>query len=343
MNGNDERSCTKTYLVADKYTKRAVIVDPVKEHINRYLGVLSYYGCTLDAAIDTHTHADHITCLRELKALTGSKSVMSQYTPNPYIDHYVHDGDVFRIGGVDITLMHTPGHTRDHLALYDGEHVMTGDVLLIGGTGRTDFAGGNASDSYRSITEKLFALPDETVVLPGHDYRGNTKSTIGEEKASNPRLAGKTEAEYVHIMDNLGLPLPEKIMEAIQVNAAAFDDDKGDLPLYSHLAAVRQVTPQQLFDATKGEGWTDRLAVLDVREPAELEGPLGALPGAVNIPVQSIVSRIAELDPFRCTPVVVVCRAGIRSTSAAAILTGLGFGNVKNLTGGMVAYREAGF
>lgn len=324
-------------------SKKAVIVDPVKAHINRYLAVLSYYGCSLDAAIDTHTHADHISCLRELKHLTGSKSVMSQYTPSPYVDCYATDGDVVRIGGTDIKLLHTPGHTPDHLALYDGTNVYTGDVLLIGGTGRTDFAGGDPEKSYESITEKLFALPDDTVVLPGHDYRGNTASTIGTEKASNPRLVGKTKEEYVAIMANLGLPLPEKIMEAIQVNAAAFDDDTGDLPQYSQLAAVRQMAPEQLAALVSDEAWMHRAAIIDVREPAELEGDLGHISGVKNIPVQSLAARAEELEQYRGVPIITVCRAGVRSTSAAAILTGLGFDNVKNLRGGMVGYREAGF
>jgi len=259
------------------------------------------------------------------------------------VDHYADDGDIVRMGGIDLRLMHTPGHTPDHLALYDGEHVMTGDVLLIGGTGRTDFAGGDAVESFKSITEKLFSLPDDTVVLPGHDYRGNTASTIGEEKRSNPRLAGKSEADYVDIMNNLGLPLPERIMEAIQVNAAAFDDSTGEMPQYSHLAAVRELSPAELAASTASDSWVHKMVILDVREPGELEGELGRIAGAVNIPVQTLPARLEELEQYRDVPIVTVCRAGVRSTSAAAILTGMGFEGVRNLRGGMLAYRSDGF
>jgi sulfur dioxygenase len=280
-----------------------------------------------------------IGCRRELKQLTGAKAVMSKFAPSPYVDHYVEDGDALGLGTTLVKLLHTPGHTPDHIALYDGEHVFTGDVLLIGGTGRTDFAGGDAATSFDSITEKLFTLPGATVVLPGHDYRGNTASTIQQERETNPRLAGKTRDEYVSIMSNLGLPLPEKIMEAIQVNAAAFHDDKGALPKYSELAAVRQLSPAQVEAiARRGDGST---LLLDVRTADELAGELGCIEGGkvVNIPVAELASRVSEIESFKQKQVVTICRAGVRSTSAAAILTGLGFRDVKNMRGGMIAFR----
>jgi len=140
---------------------------------------------------------------------------MHAKAPMPSADCYVQDGDKIKLGGTTLDMLYTPGHTPDHLAMYDGERVYTGDLLLIGGTGRTDFAGGDAGESFDSITEKIFTLPDDTVLLPGHDYRGNTASTVGTEKASNPRLAGKSRSDYIAIMNDLGLPLPEQIMEAI--------------------------------------------------------------------------------------------------------------------------------
>lgn len=242
-------SCTKSYLLVDKPSKQAVIIDPVKEHVNRYLGMLSYYGAKLAFTVDTHTHADHITAAVDLRKLTNAKIVNHKRTPNPFATIYAEDGEQLRFGSSKLDILYTPGHTPDHIALYDGAHVYTGDVLLIGGTGRTDFAGGDPTQSFDSITKKIFTLPDSTVVLPGHDYRGNTSSTVKKERESNPRLAGKTREQYVEIMNNLGLPLPEKIMESIQVNSAAFEDSKKAMPTYSQLAEVRSNAGAVRFDS----------------------------------------------------------------------------------------------
>jgi sulfur dioxygenase len=230
-------------------------------------------------------------------------------------------------------VLYTPGHTPDSISLYDGSHVFTGDVVLIGGTGRTDFAGGDAGVSFDSITQKIFTLPDSTVLLPGHDYRGNTSSTVGHEKVHNPRLAGKTRHEYIDIMTHLGLPLPEKIMESIQVNADAFNEKVDSMPKYSELAKVRQMPAEELWGRIKA-GAADivdgDILVLDVRTPEEFRGELGHIDVAKNMPVKEIAMRAKELEPFRTRNIVAVCRSGVRSTSAAAILSGLGFPHGKH-------------
>jgi len=210
-------------------------------------------------------------------------------------------------------------------------------VLLIGGTGRADFAGGDAGQQYDSITRKLFTLPDDTLVYPAHDYRGNTCTTIGCEKRQNPRIAGRSREEYVELMASISFPLPDKIQEVLQPNQTAIDDDKTKFPDLTQLNHVRQL---------KADEVRIRLAaatppfVLDVREPHEFTGDLGHIPGSTLVPLKELADRIGELQAHKAGPTVVVCRSGVRSTTAAAILEGMGFDQVYNLHGGMVDWND---
>jgi rhodanese-related sulfurtransferase len=210
---------------------------------------------------------------------------------------------------------------------------------LIHGTGRADFAGGDAGAQYDSITQKLFVLPDDTLVFPAHDYRGHTQSTIGEEKQGNPRLAGRSREEYVRLMDNLGLPLPERIQESLQANQSAIEDQSVSFPTLAQLNQVRQITPRELETRMAG---SNPPLLLDVREADEFSGELGHVPGSVLIPLRELPGRADELTEHRAADIVVVCRAGVRSATAAAILTGLGFEHVSNLKGGMLDWNDAG-
>jgi glyoxylase-like metal-dependent hydrolase (beta-lactamase superfamily II)/rhodanese-related sulfurtransferase len=331
------RGKCKTYLVACERTRRAALIDPVRAYIERYLAVLAYERLTLDALIDTHTHADHPTGSFLLKDLTDARLIMHRRAPVPAANEHVEDGDTIEVGDVKLKVLYTPGHTPDSISLYTGESVFTGDVLLIGGTGRADFAGGDAAKQYDAITEKLFALPDETVVFPAHDYRGNTSSTIGREKRQNPRIAGRSRDEYVELMASISFPLPEKIQEVLQPNQTAIDDDKTKFPDLTQLNQVRQLSAEEV---------SARLAdakapfVLDVREPQEYGGELGHIAGSTLIPLRELADRAGELQDWRSGPTVVVCRSGVRSTTAAAILSGLGFEDVYNLQGGMVDWND---
>ncbi|MGH7829781.1 MAG: rhodanese-like domain-containing protein, partial [Candidatus Binatia bacterium] len=211
------------------------------------------------------------------------------------------------------------------------------DTLLIRGTGRSDFAGGDPGEEFDSITQKLFCLPDETLVFPAHDYRGNTHSTIGEEKRCNPRLLGRTREEFIEVMNHLGLPLPDKIQEVLQPNESALDDDRIPFPTLAQLSQVRQLTAtevQALLTAFPSP------LILDVREPEEYGGELGHIAGSLLIPLKDLPFRAAELEKYKETRIVAVCRAGVRSTTAAAILTGLGFEQVSNLKGGMLDWND---
>jgi glyoxylase-like metal-dependent hydrolase (beta-lactamase superfamily II) len=215
----DSETSTYTYLIADERTKEAVLVDAVLEQVERDRQLLRELGLTLRYCLETHIHADHITATGRLRELTGCQGIVPQNASAKCADRFLGDEEILRVGEVEIKAIATPGHTDSHNAyLVNGHRILTGDALLIRGCGRTDFQSGDAAVLYHSITQKLFALPEETLVYPGHDYRGHAASTIGEEKQYNPRFVGKTKASFIELMAGLNLPNPKKIMEAVPAN-----------------------------------------------------------------------------------------------------------------------------
>lgn len=220
----DAASSTYTYLLASGPGRAAVIIDPVKEQTEQYMTAIEQLGLRLSKAIDTHTHADHITALGVLRDRTGCESVMGQHSGAECVSARVADGEIIDIDGLQLQALYTPGHTDESFSfVLDPQApvaVFTGDALLIRGSGRTDFQNGDAGKSWDSITRKLFTLPDATIIYPGHDYKGWTSSSIAEEKRHNPRLAGKTRAQYIEIMAGLKLSNPEMMDVAIPANLA---------------------------------------------------------------------------------------------------------------------------
>ncbi|MES0873153.1 MBL fold metallo-hydrolase [Sinimarinibacterium thermocellulolyticum] len=220
----DASSSTYTYLLASGPGREALIIDPVKERTADYLAVINALGLKLVRAIDTHTHADHITGLGDLRDATGCVTIMGEFTKAQCVSQHVKEGETLDVDGLRLKALYTPGHTDESFSFVLGAErpraVFTGDVLLIRGTGRTDFQNGDPRKSWDSIVNKLFRLPDETTVYPAHDYKGWTASSIGEEKRHNPRLAGKTEAEFIEIMNNLKLPNPKLMDVAVPANLA---------------------------------------------------------------------------------------------------------------------------
>ncbi len=222
----DKESSTYTYLVADEKTGEAALVDPVVEHVERDLKLVSELGLRLVSVFDTHVHADHVTGAGKLRDRTSATTHVSAQGGAPCADVEMKDEHVTKVGSITITARATPGHTNGCMSFVvagEGERlrVLTGDALLIRGCGRTDFQEGDAATLWRSVHEKLFTLPDETFVYPAHDYRGFTVSTIGEEKRLNPRLGGAMTLEsFVTLMKNLDLPPPGKIHEAVPANRA---------------------------------------------------------------------------------------------------------------------------
>lgn len=215
----DRESSTYTYLLADTETGDAALVDPVLEQHARDLALLEELGLRLRFVLETHVHADHVTAAGLLRERTGARTVASARGA-PCADQHVGHGEVLRLGATTITALATPGHTDDSLSYAIDGRVFTGDALLVRGTGRTDFQNGDPRALYRSLHEVLLRLPDDTVVYPGHDYKGFTSSTIGEERRHNPRVAGKTEEEFVALLNGLDLPPPKRLAEAVPRNRA---------------------------------------------------------------------------------------------------------------------------
>jgi len=215
----DRESSTYTYLIADIETKAAILVDPVIEQVKRDFHLLQELGLTLHYCLETHIHADHITGTDQLRALTGCLGLLPEQAEATGADGYIADGKTLQLGNVQIQAIATPGHTNSHMAyLVNSTHLLTGDALFIRGCGRTDFQDGDAGLLYDIVTQKLFTLPDDTLVYPGHDYQGSTVSTIGEEKRWNPRFTGRSRSEFIELMNHLNLPHPKKMLEAVPAN-----------------------------------------------------------------------------------------------------------------------------
>lgn len=214
----DEASSTYTYLLADDSNKEAVFIDPVISHVDTYLELLGKHGLTLKYSLETHVHADHITGSGVLKQRIQATTGVGLKCGATKADLQLIDGDVLNFGNHTIQVIATPGHTPGSLSFLCGDRLFTGDSLLINGCGRTDFQGGDAGDLYDAITHKVFTLPDETLVYPGHDYQGRHVSCIAQEKSINPRLANKSRDEFIDIMNNLNLPKPKLIDQAVPAN-----------------------------------------------------------------------------------------------------------------------------
>jgi sulfur dioxygenase len=208
----DKNSSTYTYLIASAKGREALIIDPVLENIEQYINLLNELDLKLVKVIDTHIHADHITAASKLKKETNCTTIMGEHTPSDAVEIKVKDNDIIYVDKLEIKIIYTPGHTKDSYSFLMDDYLFSGDTLLINGTGRTDFQGGNSEDSYNSIFNRLLKLPEETLLYPAHDYNGQTVSSIGKEKKFNPRLQVNGVNEYIDIMNNLNLPKP-KLMD----------------------------------------------------------------------------------------------------------------------------------
>ena len=208
----DINSSTYTYLIASAKGREALIIDPVLENIEQYIKLLNELDLKLVKVIDTHIHADHITAASKLKDATNCTTIMGEHTPSDTVEIKVKDDEIIYVDKLEIKVIYTPGHTKDSYSFLMNDYLFSGDTLLINGTGRTDFQGGNSEDSYNSIFNRLLKLPEETLLYPAHDYNGQTVSTIGKEKKFNPRLQVNSVNEYIDIMNNLNLSKP-KLMD----------------------------------------------------------------------------------------------------------------------------------
>lgn len=335
----DPASCTYTYVVFDQATREAMIIDPVDQQVERDLATLREYGLKLAWTVETHAHADHITSAGLLAEHAGAKTAAPQGCGIGTAAVQLAHEDRLRFGGESIRALHTPGHTAGSMCFIWRDHVFTGDTLLIGGCGRTDFQSGNAPALYRSITEILFALPDATTVWPGHDYAGRTHSSIGAEKSGNGRIAGKTEAEFVSIMNALHLPRPKRMDEAVPANqSSGIRQDAGEHSSVDSASASKlAVRPAQgyagdLAPQLAYEWWQAGHAVLvDVRTDAEREW-VGFVPGAVPVAWKQWPAMAINMQFDQALQAAVpagkkalmLCRSGVRSIAAAKRATELG-------------------
>lgn len=326
----DPASSTYTYLLFDAATREALIIDPVDEQLERDLAQLREHGLKLLWSVETHAHADHITSAGLLAEHTGAQTAAPAGCHIGTAAFQLQDGDVLRFGNEQIKALHTPGHTAGSMSYLWRDHVFTGDTLLVDGCGRTDFQSGSAADLYRSLTQVLFALPDDTTVWPAHDYQGRTHSTIGREKQGNARVAGKTQAEFEATMAALHLPRPKRIDEAVPANLVSglrHDAAPDAMRPRADQGYAGDVPPRLAY-----EWWTRGDAVLiDVRTDAEREW-VGFVPGAVPLawkqwPGMAVNAQFDE-QLRAAVPAgkkaVLMCRSGVRSIAAAKRATELG-------------------
>lgn len=331
----DPASSTYTYVLFDQLTRDALIIDPVDEQIDRDLATLREYGLKLVWTVETHAHADHITSAGRLAELAGAKTAAPQGCGIGTAGVQLQDGDTLKFGDEVLKALHTPGHTAGSMCFVWRDHVFTGDTLLINGCGRTDFQSGSAEALYRSITQVLFALPDDTIVWPGHDYRGHHCSSIGREKTTNARVAGKTEADFVALMNALNLPRPRRIDEAVPANLSSGlrHDVDGALQMQP-LPAAGAHQGTYAGDVSPELAWrwvqAGEAVMVDVRTDAEREW-VGFVPGAVPVAWKqwpgmamnpAFDQQVREAAGGK--KLVLLCRSGVRSVAAARRATELG-------------------
>ena len=342
----DLQSSTYTYLLADSATHEAVLIDPVFEHARRDAALIEELGARLLYTLETHVHADHVTGAWLLKRRFGSKIALSTGGGAQGGDRCLADGETLAFGKRSLEARATPGHTAGCLSyvLDDRSMAFTGDALLIRGCGRTDFQGGDARRLFRSVRDRLFSLPDDCLIYPGHDYRGLTSSSVGEEKMYNPRLAETIgEGDFVGYMTHLGLAHPKLMEVAVPANLRCGRPDREEAPAAAQDWAPLSYTFAGIWELQPNwlEENLDRVQIVDVRELDEFTGALGHIAGAQLIPLGSLTRRFAEIGKDK--PVAMVCRSGARSAQATVLLRNAGFEKVANLSGGMLRWRGQHF
>lgn len=330
-------SGTYTYLLAGREGGEALIIDPVAERVERYLQLLKELDLKLMWAIDTHVHADHITALGELRNRTKCITVMGEQSPVDVVAMRVKDGDPIEAEGLMLTAMYTPGHTGDSYSYRMDDRVFTGDTLLIRGTGRTDLQSGSARAQYDSLFNKLLKLPDDTLVYPAHDYKGDTVSTIGEEKRWNPRLQVKSVEDYESLMGGLNLLNPKMMDVAVPANV------KIGLAQGALEHAAWALNAADVMMAWRAKDST----LVDLREDAERKRH-GVIPGSVHAPYTELDEFIGaggvlrEMALATGRRVIFYCAFGERSRMAVEAAQGQGLANVCHLVGGIDAWKKAG-
>ena len=332
----DQASGTYAYLLASRRGGEALIIDPVLEKVDRYLQLVRELELKLVKAVDTHLHADHITGLGALRDKTRCITVMGEQSKADVVSMRLADGERLTIEGIALDAIYTPGHTDDSYSFIMPDRVFTGDTLLIRGTGRTDFQNGDPRQQYESIFGRLLTLPDATLVYPAHDYKGDTVSTIGEEKAWNPRLQVKSVDEYVALMNSLHLPNPKMMDVAVPAN----------MRIGIHQEEIaRRGWALSAREAMALVGAAD-VALVDLREDSERERN-GEIPGSLHVPYPALQEAIAqggalrELAKSSGKRILFYCAFGERSSMAVQAAQDAGFAAARHIEGGLDAWKKA--
>jgi sulfur dioxygenase len=332
----DSVSGTYTYLLASRRGGEALIIDPVLEKVERYIQLVKELDLRLVKAVDTHLHADHITGLGALRDLTHCITVMGEHSQVDVVSMRIAEGDKLTIEGLALDVIYTPGHTDDSYSFLMNDRVFTGDTLLIRGTGRTDFQNGDARAQYDSLFNKLLKLPEETLVFPAHDYKGETASTIGEEKAFNPRLQVKSVDQYVELMAKLNLPNPKMMDVAVPANMRVG---------FAQEAIAQRGWALSAADAIALAGRPD-VALIDLRERAEREKH-GVIPGSLHAPYPDLVGNVCkggmlhELAAATGKRMLFYCAFGERSAMAVQAAQDAGISTACHIQGGLDAWAKA--
>ena len=332
----DSTSSTYSYLLASRHGGEALVIDPVLEKVDRYLKLMEELDLRLVKAVDTHLHADHITGLGALRDRTRCITVMGEQSGVDVVSMRIADGDRLHVEGLSLDVLYTPGHTDDSYSFVLGDRVFTGDTLLIRGTGRTDFQNGDARAQYESL-QRLLRLPEETLVFPAHDYKGDTVSTIGEEKRFNPRLHVRDADEYAALMEGLHLPNPKMMDVAVPANMR-----QGLL----QAEIARRGWSVTAAEAAVLIGRRD-VALVDLRERSEREKH-GVIPGSLHAPYPDLQENIGpggmlhELASATGKQLLFYCAFGERSAMAVQAAQDAGLSSVRHIEGGMGAWKRAG-
>ena len=332
----DTTSSTYTYLLASRHGGEALIIDPVLDRVDRYIQLLRELDLRLVKAIDTHLHADHITGLEALRERTQCITVMGEQTKADVVSIRVSDGDRVGIEGLSLQALYTPGHTDDSYSYLMPDRVFTGDTLLIRGTGRTDFQNGDPREQYESLFGRLLKLPDETLIYPAHDYKGDTVSTIGEERSFNPRLQVKSVDEYVELMNNLNLPNPKMMDVAVPANM--------------RIGLAQQTVADRgwAISAEEAKALLDQpdAVLIDLREHQERQKH-GVIPDSLHVPYPDLRGSLRgdgllqQLVKATGKRLIFYCAFGERSAMAVQAAQSAGLVDSRHIHGGMQAWRQA--
>lgn len=327
-------SSTYTYIIADNKTKYAAIIDPVLETVERDLKLIVELELKLIYILETHIHADHITGANEIRKRTQAKTAVSSQAGVSCADISLNDGQELLLGDKKIKVIATPGHTDTCLTYYFEGMLFTGDTLLIRGCGRTDFQQGSSDKLYDSVHGRLYKLPEDTIIYPGHDYRGQTSTTIALEKKFNPRLnSSTTKDEFKKTMSELKLASPKKIHEAVLANLSCGVVKEGPVMRPRIMNGIPEVTCEEVYNEL------GKVRIIDVRRSEEFYGELGHIQGSELITLgPELANFLEKTNPSE--EIVFVCRSGSRSGAATLESSSRGYKHTSNMTGGMLRWNE---